>query len=479
MLKRILIALLCACTLATVFASCNVPDNYEQSTENIEENEITSEGALEIAKEYWKNYDIEENGYLVAEAVNKNAPEGVYVFVMKHLVEIGESSHYSTIDEVWVNKLTGEATPPFSTTQPSDAKKAMEMLESAIKGEISVVDERQGETKLKSLRFQSNDTSFYDTSLEECKLLKKAILDVDGDGVSEYVIQSPKYDCIILRHCNGKVYSYRLDGCEYYNFNTDGTFYWYDPSATEEWECGLDKIVFEGEKLKVKPVYGLKYSQNPTKYEYFVEGEAVTEREYYDYRKQNKRYEKMEFSYLELTNSYPVTAEEARDLANTYWNHQDGCRDAGAGTVWTVRIELIDTPSAENDYYRAAFQVEWHSNGGGEGDECKPPYAIRLHDQILVNAVTGEIVASAHGSESRGVTIKEAIEIAKADCDFIDFENEESIYRFEYDANAVSPDHIYVIVIRKYVGGQYSDYAVRWVDKNTGEIVFPYYINGN
>ena len=112
MLKKILIALLCACTLTT-FASCNASENNEQSTENTENNEITAEEALEIAKEYWKNYDIEENGYLVAEAVNKSAPDTVYVFVMKHRVEMGESSHYSTIDEVWVDKLTGEAMPPY------------------------------------------------------------------------------------------------------------------------------------------------------------------------------------------------------------------------------------------------------------------------------------------------------------------------------------------------------------------------------
>ena len=32
---------------------------------------------------------------------------------MKHLVEIEDSSHYSTIDEVWVDRFTGEAVPPY------------------------------------------------------------------------------------------------------------------------------------------------------------------------------------------------------------------------------------------------------------------------------------------------------------------------------------------------------------------------------
>ena len=360
-----------------------------------------------------------------------------------------------------------------TSIQSSDVEKAMETFESAIKGEISVLDERQGETKLNSLRFQSNGTS-----LEESKLLKKAILDIDQDGVNEYVIKSPSNEYIVLRYYNGNVYSYRLDSNDYYKFNTDGTFYWYDSSEEGEWECGLDKIIFDGEMLKVKPVYSINYIKNPAKYEYFIEGKSVSENEYYDYRTQNISKERMIFSWFELTNSYPITAEEAWNLANAYWDNQDGCKDAGAGTIWTVRIELIDTPNTEKDYYRAAFQVESTSNGGGEGDECKPPYQIKLYDQILVNAFTGEITASTYRSDGKGITIEEAIEIAKNDCDFIDFDSDEKEYRVEHDVNAIAPEHIYVIVIKKYVAEQHSAYAIRWVDKNTGEIVFPYYLNG-
>jgi hypothetical protein len=199
------------------------------------------------------------------------------------------------------------------------------------------------------------------------------------------------------------VYSYRLDINDFYNFNTDGTFYWYDSSEEGEWKCGLDKIIFDGETLNTKPVYGIKYSKNPTKYEYFVEGAAVTESEYSSYRADNRRYEKMKFSYLEFECSYPITAEKAWELANAYWDNRDGSIDGGAGTTWTVRITLTDTPSFENDYYRVDFQVEWSSNGGGEGDECKPPYATKLQDQILVNAFTGEIIASTYEQNDKSV----------------------------------------------------------------------------
>ena len=158
-----------------------------------------------------------------------------------------------------------------TSTQSSEAEKAMQMYEAAIKGEICVFDERVGEIKLSSLRLSSKDTS-----LDECKLLKKAILDLDQDGVNEYVIKSPNNEHIILRHYDGKVYSYRLDTGNYYIFNTDGTFYWYAPSAEGGKECGLKKIIFDEETLNAKPIYSLEYSANPVKYEYFVEGEAVT-----------------------------------------------------------------------------------------------------------------------------------------------------------------------------------------------------------
>ena len=95
---------------------------------------------------------------------------------------------------------------------------AMQMYEAAINDEICVFDEHLGETTLKSLRFPSNNAR-----LDECKLHMKAILDVDRDGINEYVIQSPNQEYIILRYYNGKVYSYWLDVCDIYNFKTDGT----------------------------------------------------------------------------------------------------------------------------------------------------------------------------------------------------------------------------------------------------------------
>ena len=62
------------------------------------------------------------------------------------------------------------------------------------------------------------------------------------------------------------------------------------------------------------------------------------------------------------------------------------------------------------------------------------------------------------------------------DCEYIDFDSEENVYRVEHEPDVPAPDHIYVIVIQEYAVDHYSYYTERWVDKNTGEIIFPYYM---
>ena len=353
-----------------------------------------------------------------------------------------------------------------------EAESAIKMYEAAINDEICVFDERLGETSLKSLRFTSDGAR-----LDECKLLTSAILDLNEDGINEYVIKSPDYECIVLRYYDGKVYSYCLSDSDFYNFNTDGSFYWYESDEQDGWECGLSKAVFDGGTLNIKSIYSLKYSKNPAKYEYFVDGKATARDEYDACRYNNMRKEKVKFSQFELSCPYPVNAEQAWNLANEYWDDQDGCKDTAAGTVYTARIVLTDTPNSETDYYRFAFNIESISNGGGEGDECKPPHHVRTCDQILVNAFTGEIRAATYQSGGKVVSVEEAIEIVKNDFFVEDIHNEDG-YHFEYAVNEEAPDHIYAIVIQKAVDHQFVFYTREWVDKYTGEIVNQYYMYG-
>ena len=131
-MKKIITFLLCLNIVLSAAACAKVdrPDNIndsslpsisesepiESESEPTDNSEISTEEALDIAKEYWGKFEIEKNGHMVYEIVRDSAPDSVYVFVIKHLVDMGdESIYYSTFDEVWVDKITGEATPPYDT----------------------------------------------------------------------------------------------------------------------------------------------------------------------------------------------------------------------------------------------------------------------------------------------------------------------------------------------------------------------------
>ncbi len=266
---------------------------------------------------------------------------------------------------------------------------AMQMFEAAIKGEISVCDAHLGETELKNLQFPSDGTR-----LEECKQLTKAILDMDGDGVNEYVLQSPDRDHIVLHCYNGKVYSYCFDRDDFCNLSTDGTFYWNNSSIAADWKGGLNQIVFDGETVYVKSVYSIHYSEKTELnyyeadyYDYYVNGEAVTRSEFSDLRLYKT---KMRFTPFELTCSYPITAEQAWDFANTYWDHMDGAHDGAVGTLAFYRVVVLDTPNSDMKSYRIGLQMEFYSNWDVRKD-CMPPRNSRIDKQILVDAKTGEI----------------------------------------------------------------------------------------
>ena len=64
--------------------------------------------AINIAKEYWKDFNIKENGYRVEHGYNSWAPDSVYVLVIQRYV----IDHYSTFDEIWIDKNTGETIIP-------------------------------------------------------------------------------------------------------------------------------------------------------------------------------------------------------------------------------------------------------------------------------------------------------------------------------------------------------------------------------
>ena len=279
----------------------------------------------------------------------------------------------------------GSANDDNVTPSVSEAEKAMRMYEAAIKGEICVFDEHLGEIKLEDCRFPSNNLR-----LGECEILNKAILDMDGDGINEYVIQSPDKDHIVLHYYDGKVYSYGFDNSRFHNLNTDGSFYWRDSYGSENWTRGLNQITFDGSSLSIKEIYRIKLISPPDDInEYYMGGDEISRNEYLEYYNHTCK-TRMSFSPFELTCSYPIPAEQAWNLANTYWNNID-CRSEGAlGTTIIHKVVLLDTPNSDTNYYRIAWQMEYASHIY-DGWESNSPREIRIYKQLLVNASTGEI----------------------------------------------------------------------------------------
>ena len=136
-----------------------------------------------------------------------------------------ENSNDNKDNDITSNTDSNTSSEETDTTpiQKTQSEIAMQMYEAAIKDEICVVDEHSGEIKLKDCRFPSNNLR-----LGECEILSKAILDMDGDGINEYIIQSEAKDHIVLHYYDGKVYSYCFDSMNFFNLNTDGSFYWID-----------------------------------------------------------------------------------------------------------------------------------------------------------------------------------------------------------------------------------------------------------
>ena len=269
------------------------------------------------------------------------------------------------------------------TSLYTEAEIAMEMYEAAINDKICVIDEHLGEIKLKACRFPSNNAR-----IDECKLLTKAILDLDGDGINEYVIQSPDKDHIVLHYYNGKVYSYGFDNSRFHNLNTDGSFYWRDSYGSKNWTRGLNQITFDRSSLSIKEIYRIKTISPPDDInEYYMGGEQISRGEYLEYYNHNYK-TRMSFSPFELTCSYPITAEQAWNLANTYWNNVDGLREGAAGTTIVHKVALLSKPSNDSTYYHIGWQLESCSHFYDGWESLLPK--IETYKEVYINAFTGE-----------------------------------------------------------------------------------------
>ena len=224
---------------------------------------------------------------------------------------------------------------------------AMQMYEAAINDEICVFDEHLGDTTLKSLRFPSNNAR-----LDECKLLMKAILDMDGDGINEYVIQSEAKDHIVLHYYHDKIYSYCFDSKSFFNLTTNGSFHWIDSYELSNCTRGFSQIVFDGSSIRIKEIYRIKqtspYDYGDGDHEYYVEGKHVTREKFRDYYDSNCRSKAIAtFSPLDISCEYPISSEKAYELASGFWGFKSGTEDGAAGTLYVLKIVILEKPNSD------------------------------------------------------------------------------------------------------------------------------------
>lgn len=116
-------------------------------------------------------------------------------------------------------------------------------------------------------------------------------------------------------------------------------------------------------------------------------GEQISCDEYLEYYNHNHK-TRMSFSPFELTCSYPITAEQAWNLANTYWNNADGHTDCAAGTTRVRKVALLSKPSNNSTYYHIGLQLESCSHIY-DGWESLPP-KIETYKEVYINAFTGK-----------------------------------------------------------------------------------------
>ena len=212
------------------------------------------------------------------------------------------------------------------------------------KDEISVFDVLLGEKKLKNCYFESNNLR-----VDEASIDGKAVIDIDKDGICEFIIRSSSMDSLILRYYNGKVYCYSI--C--FNLNVDGSFSWNYSSAT----YGVSRLYFDGELMEIKEIYKVVNGGEPNA-EYYIDGKQVTHEKLLQYIAVHPNIA-ITFTHFAEPWQKAISLEEALEIASEYWyecyNIKPGDRDSETGFPFAFLPKYSDN---ENYCIALAWLVE-------------------------------------------------------------------------------------------------------------------------
>ncbi len=183
----------------------------------------------------------------------------------------------------------------FSCSKPEDTpnEAAMKMYKAALADEIKVKDVHYGELNLRDYIFQINDAL-----TKETLNVKHAVLDLDRDGIDEFIIGTGAGENIILTYRQGSVYCQRFQLNNLLYVNTDGSYGWDDGASDTPIIYGESRFEFKDGKFVEQELW---YILNDGRFnaEYFVAGESVAKDAIERYREENQK-TKLTFDNLEL-----------------------------------------------------------------------------------------------------------------------------------------------------------------------------------
>jgi hypothetical protein len=176
----------------------------------------------------------------------------------------------------------------------------MEAFIDVLENNMPFIVDFQNEHILVSDYMKTWDEGFY--------IVQFAIVDMDGDGVPEVIIQSPNHIFrMVFHYWNGEIYGYTFGFREMQTVDKNGTFI----SSGSAFNTNLNKLEFiNGTYEKTIMAYS-DLNRNDNSMMYFIGNEQVPEEEW--------RYFLDEY-YTEDVEWFSFAAETFRDDFNTAWN---------------------------------------------------------------------------------------------------------------------------------------------------------------
>ncbi len=441
---------------------------------------VAQDGAsLEIIAEYWlvKRAEYSPEYHVVTE---------YYMLMGDEEIEITESEYKALDDQhgKYLGQYAGkDVTAEYArlTFIPlfSEAELLQSIYESVLNTKTKVYEVATGEFKfLKDVR-----TPYEQTLLADVTDLRYGFADFDEDGIDELVIDYG--DRFILQYNNRRVCLYT------------STPDWENPQANieyspmnESWNDRLSKE--EAHEIACKYL-GISIDGESTGacgstiyYDTVVVADPDEMNGYYHVIFFEEYYFNFEVEGLDTHTPYSTrlcgeilvnsaTGEcfetdidilcEAVDSAAKYWGIKEWDSEINAGVKTVSSIRIADFPHCENPYYRVVLERKYYAcHEDGSADAT--PYQVETLKEVFVDMWKNRCMESID-------TVSRDEAVAIAENHWKSFDIKENRYIIVHAVNSWAPDHVYVMVIKRFVIDHYSTFDEIWIDKITGEVYTP------